>query len=52
MAASSVNEAPTMARAGVTSRVTAGGLQHDLVKRAVKRVPATLIALLRFDRRR
>jgi hypothetical protein len=31
-----------MSRAGVTSRVTAGGLQHDLVKRPVKRVSATL----------
>jgi DNA-binding SARP family transcriptional activator len=42
MAASSVIEALTMARAGVTSRVTLGDLRPDLVKRPVKRVSATL----------
>jgi hypothetical protein len=47
-----MDEAPTIAVAGVTSRVTPGDLQHDLVTRLVKRVSATLIALLQFDRRR
>jgi hypothetical protein len=52
MVVSSVDESPTMARAGVTGRVTLGDIRPTLVKRPVKRVSATLIALLRFDRRR
>jgi hypothetical protein len=52
MATSSLYEAPTLARTGVTSRVTPDDRQYDLVKRPVTRVSATLIALLQFDRRR